>query len=53
MGAPRTVTKQIEMYQERLGVTHLLCWIALPGMLSDKVEKSIRMLAKDVIPSFR
>jgi alkanesulfonate monooxygenase SsuD/methylene tetrahydromethanopterin reductase-like flavin-dependent oxidoreductase (luciferase family) len=53
LGSPKTVTDQVEMYRKRLGVSHLLCWIALPGMPSDKVENSIRLLARDVIPAFR
>ncbi|HLQ03206.1 MAG TPA: hypothetical protein VK114_00295, partial [Nitrososphaerales archaeon] len=53
VGSTRTAADQVEMYSKRLGVNHLLCWTALPGMPHEKVEKSIRLFAKDVVPSFR
>jgi len=52
IGSPRSVVEQVEVYQKRLGATEILCWTALPGMPSDKAENSIRMFAKDVMPSF-
>ncbi len=53
IGSSKSVTEQVEMYSSRLGVNHMLCWMALPGMDHDKVEDSIRRFAKEVIPSFR
>jgi len=53
VGSTRTAADQVEMYSKRLGVNHLLCWTALPGMPHEKVERSITLFAKDVVPSFR
>jgi alkanesulfonate monooxygenase SsuD/methylene tetrahydromethanopterin reductase-like flavin-dependent oxidoreductase (luciferase family) len=53
VGSPRSVIDQVEMYKERLGVTHMLCWTALPGMPHERVERSITLFAKEVLPSFR
>lgn len=53
VGSPRSVVDQIELYAKRLGVNHLLSWTAIPGLSSDKVERSMRLFAKDVMPSFR
>ncbi len=53
VGSPRSAVEQVEMYSNRLGANHILCWTALPGMPHEKVEKSITLFAKDVIPSFR
>ena len=53
VGSTRTAVKQVEMYSRRLGVNNILCWTALPGMPPEKVENSIALFAKEVIPSFR
>ena len=53
VGTSKTAVEQVEMYSKRLGVNQILCWTALPGMPHDKVESSITLFAKDVIPSFR
>ncbi len=53
VGSPRSVTDQVEMYAKRIGVNNLLCWTALPGMPHDRVERSISLFAREVIPSYR
>ncbi len=53
IGNSRTAAEQVELYSKRLGVNQILCWTALPGMSHEKVEKSITLFAKDVMPSFR
>ena len=53
VGGARSVVKQVEMYAKGLGVNHMLCWTALPGMPHKKVEHSMQLFAKDVMPSFR
>jgi alkanesulfonate monooxygenase SsuD/methylene tetrahydromethanopterin reductase-like flavin-dependent oxidoreductase (luciferase family) len=53
IGSPRSAADQVEMYSKRLGVNNILCWTALPGLAGNKVEASITLFAKEVIPSFR
>jgi alkanesulfonate monooxygenase SsuD/methylene tetrahydromethanopterin reductase-like flavin-dependent oxidoreductase (luciferase family) len=52
VGSPRSAVKQLEMYSKRIGANHILCWSALPGMPHEKVENSMKLFAKDVMPSF-
>ncbi len=52
VGSSRSAAQQVEMYSKRLGVDNILCWTALPGMPHEKVENSITLFARDVMPSF-
>jgi alkanesulfonate monooxygenase SsuD/methylene tetrahydromethanopterin reductase-like flavin-dependent oxidoreductase (luciferase family) len=52
LGGPKDVVRQIETYKERLGMNYLLCWMAMPGMPHKNVEESMKIFAKDVMPSF-
>jgi alkanesulfonate monooxygenase SsuD/methylene tetrahydromethanopterin reductase-like flavin-dependent oxidoreductase (luciferase family) len=53
VGSTRSVIDQVEMYSKRIGVNHMLCWMALPGIPHERVESSMRLFAKEVMPSFR
>ncbi len=53
IGSPETVTKRIQEHAEALGNTHLVVRMQFPGTDPEKVERSLRLFAQEVIPNFR
>lgn len=53
VGGPETVTAEIEQYVEDLPVNEFLLRMHFPGLDPEKTEKSMRLLAKEVMPHFR
>jgi alkanesulfonate monooxygenase SsuD/methylene tetrahydromethanopterin reductase-like flavin-dependent oxidoreductase (luciferase family) len=52
IGSPETVASEISELQ-RAGVGELVCWMNFGGLAIDKVRRSMRLFAEEVIPLFR
>jgi alkanesulfonate monooxygenase SsuD/methylene tetrahydromethanopterin reductase-like flavin-dependent oxidoreductase (luciferase family) len=50
MGTPEQCVQRIREYRERLGATHLLCRVQVPGMTQAQVLRTIRLLGEQVLP---
>jgi alkanesulfonate monooxygenase SsuD/methylene tetrahydromethanopterin reductase-like flavin-dependent oxidoreductase (luciferase family) len=53
VGTPDDAIRMIEDYQQRTRFTHLVMAMPLPGVDSRKVQKSMELFAKEVMPYFR
>src|SRR5262245_46253123 len=53
IGTPDDAIRMIEDYQQRTRFTHLVIAMPLPGVDSRKVQKSMELFAKEVMPYFR
>jgi alkanesulfonate monooxygenase SsuD/methylene tetrahydromethanopterin reductase-like flavin-dependent oxidoreductase (luciferase family) len=51
IGSPETCLERILAYRDRIGVTHLLCRVQLPGMGQAESMRRIELLAERVIPN--
>jgi alkanesulfonate monooxygenase SsuD/methylene tetrahydromethanopterin reductase-like flavin-dependent oxidoreductase (luciferase family) len=52
IGSPETVAQKIDDL-EHAGVGELVCWMNFGGLSSEKVHRSMRMFAEEVMPRFR
>jgi alkanesulfonate monooxygenase SsuD/methylene tetrahydromethanopterin reductase-like flavin-dependent oxidoreductase (luciferase family) len=52
IGSPETVAAKITEL-ERVGVGEVVCWMNFGGLAPQKVRRSMRLLAEEVMPSFR
>ena len=52
IGSPDTVVKRIQEQQEVLGHSHLVVRMQFPGTDPEKVARSLRLFADEVIPEF-
>jgi alkanesulfonate monooxygenase SsuD/methylene tetrahydromethanopterin reductase-like flavin-dependent oxidoreductase (luciferase family) len=50
IGSPETVLARMAAYRERIGATHLLCRVQLPGMGQAESMRRIELLAGRVLP---
>lgn len=53
IGDPASCVHQIEVYQQELGVNHMLLRLQWPGMSQATVLRSIELLGRYVIPHFK
>ncbi len=53
VGSPETVIAKIKRFEEAFGVSHLICRLFHAGMPHDIIMNEIRLLAKEVLPTFR
>lgn len=53
VGGPETVIKDLKMFQDALGVDHLICRLYFPGISHDFIMHELELLAKEVIPAFK
>lgn len=53
IGTPDDAIRMIEDYQQRTRFTHLVMAMPLPGVDARKVQKSMELFAKEVMPYFR
>jgi alkanesulfonate monooxygenase SsuD/methylene tetrahydromethanopterin reductase-like flavin-dependent oxidoreductase (luciferase family) len=53
VGTPDDAVRMIEDYRRRTRFTHLVMAMPLPGVDSRKVQKSMELFAKEVMPYFR
>lgn len=53
VGTPDDAIRMIEDYQQRTRCTHLVMAMPLPGVEPKKIQKSMELFAKEVLPHFR
>ena len=51
-GSPETVASKVAELQQA-GVGELACWMNFGGLPVDKVRRSMRLFAEEVMPGFR
>jgi alkanesulfonate monooxygenase SsuD/methylene tetrahydromethanopterin reductase-like flavin-dependent oxidoreductase (luciferase family) len=51
-GTPEQVTQKIRRLQEEVGVNHYIGWFNVGGLPHDKVVRSMRLFAEQVMPAF-
>ena len=52
IGSPETVANKVAELQQA-GVGELACWMNFGGLPTDKVRRSMRLFAEEVMPRFR
>jgi alkanesulfonate monooxygenase SsuD/methylene tetrahydromethanopterin reductase-like flavin-dependent oxidoreductase (luciferase family) len=52
-GSPATCVARIERLQRAAGVNYILCWMNFGGMPQERVLRSMRLFAHQVLPRFR
>jgi probable F420-dependent oxidoreductase len=52
IGDPETAIREFERYKESVGMDELLLRMHFPGLDTDKSEKSMRIIAEEVMPHF-
>ena len=53
IGDPDHCIREIEKYQQELGMDYLLCWMQFPGVDQAKTVRAMRLFAKEVMPHFQ
>lgn len=53
IGTPEEVSEQLERFQERLDVSHLVLRMNWPGMPVERTCEAIELLGDEIIPDFR
>jgi alkanesulfonate monooxygenase SsuD/methylene tetrahydromethanopterin reductase-like flavin-dependent oxidoreductase (luciferase family) len=53
IGSPATVVERIGEYRRRMGATHMLLRVQLPGMSQVETMRRLELLARDVVPQVR
>lgn len=53
VGDPDACIAQIERFQKKMGWTHLICRMAVPGIRHEALLEEIRLFGNTVIPHFR
>jgi alkanesulfonate monooxygenase SsuD/methylene tetrahydromethanopterin reductase-like flavin-dependent oxidoreductase (luciferase family) len=52
-GNPDTVARRIEWMRDELGVNYIMCWMNMGGLDRERVLRSMRLFADEVMPRFR
>jgi alkanesulfonate monooxygenase SsuD/methylene tetrahydromethanopterin reductase-like flavin-dependent oxidoreductase (luciferase family) len=52
-GGPATVVERLRRLQDSAGINNLICWMNFGGMPQDRVLRSMRLFAAEVIPKMR
>jgi len=52
-GSPDTVARRIEWLRDELGVNYVLCWMNMGGLDPERVQHSMGLFAREVMPRFR
>jgi alkanesulfonate monooxygenase SsuD/methylene tetrahydromethanopterin reductase-like flavin-dependent oxidoreductase (luciferase family) len=53
VGSPKTAIRQLQIFQARFGVDHLICRLFFPGIPHDFIMNELRLIAGEVMPAFR
>ncbi|UGS39125.1 LLM class flavin-dependent oxidoreductase [Capillimicrobium parvum] len=53
LGSPETCTAILAQHVDRLGADHVICRVQWPGMPQEHVLRSLRLLAREVLPALR
>jgi probable F420-dependent oxidoreductase len=51
IGTPDDAIERLTELRDELGITEVSCWMHLPGLSGDDVERSARLFAAEVIPA--
>ncbi|MBI1885847.1 MAG: LLM class flavin-dependent oxidoreductase [Chloroflexi bacterium] len=51
-GNPDTVARKIEWMRDELDVHYVMCWMNMGGLEQERIIKSMRLFAKEVMPRF-
>ncbi len=52
-GTPESVARKVQWIRDDLGVNYMLCWMNMGGLEPERVLRSMRLFAEEVIPRFR
>ena len=52
VGTPDSVSEQVEMYREELGLEHMVLFHNIPGLTHEMVMKSLSLFSEKVLPRF-
>jgi alkanesulfonate monooxygenase SsuD/methylene tetrahydromethanopterin reductase-like flavin-dependent oxidoreductase (luciferase family) len=52
-GSPDAVARRIEWLHDELGVNYVLCWMNMGGLEPKRVQHSMGLFAREVMPRFR
>ncbi len=52
IGDPDHCIREIEMYQRKIGMDYLICWMHYPGADHGKSLRAMRLFSKEVMPHF-
>jgi alkanesulfonate monooxygenase SsuD/methylene tetrahydromethanopterin reductase-like flavin-dependent oxidoreductase (luciferase family) len=52
-GNPDTVARKIRWIRDEMGANYVLCWMNMGGLEPERVLRSMRLFAEEVIPRFR
>ena len=52
-GDPDTVARRIEWMRDELGVNYIMCWMNMGGLERERVLRSMKLFADEVMPRFR
>lgn len=52
-GSPDTVARRVEWLRDELGVNYVLCWMNMGGLEPERVQHSMGLFAREVMPRFR
>lgn len=53
IGDPEQCRRQIERFRDELGVDHLICRIAIPGVSNEAAARSLELFTREVAPKVR
>ncbi len=53
VGSPDTVIRQLQKFKDAFGVDHLICRLYFPGIPHEFIMNELKLLAREVMPSFR
>ena len=52
-GSPDTCARRIEQLAQASGVNYIICWMNFGGMPQERVIRSMKLFAHQVLPRFR
>ena len=53
VGSPTTIIQQIQLFQNRFKMDHLICRLYFPGIPHEFIMNELKLLAEDVMPAFK
>lgn len=53
IGSPDSVIRQLQVFQNKFGVDHLICRLYFPKMPHEFIMNELRLIATEVMPAFR
>lgn len=53
IGDPEQCRRQLERFRDKLGATHIICRVAIPGVSNEAAARSLDLLTSEVLPNLR